>query len=113
MSGAFTQGAAELIALLATQGIRGTTDPRDLDPPCALIVPTEMRPSDLGGSVWISWEIYLLAPDSGDTLASLDALAVKARAALGRAVLTATSLTVANLNPDPLPALLLTIETEH
>ena len=63
----------ELVDLIRGAGINTSTDPRDVQPPCALIVARSVRPRT-STRVVVAAEILLIAPGigNGDALAWLD-----------------------------------------
>ena len=107
-----TDAAGQILDTLRRADLNAHSDPRDLDPPCVWISPSRITPLTLDGRSCIEWEAYLIAPDTGDPLPHLEALATKATDALGPLTLTTTAITIANISPDPLPALTFTLETE-
>ena len=66
-------GEAEKYAeAITATGIRATLDPRRVDPPCALIVPTRasfQQTLACDGFAPTTWNIHLLAPGVGDQYA--------------------------------------------
>lgn len=64
---------AELVELLRGAGLNTSTDPRDVQPPCALVVARSVTPRT-STRVAIAAEILLIAPGigNGDALAWLD-----------------------------------------
>ena len=112
MNGMLTQGARELIATLNAAGLLAETDPRNLNPPCAWVSPKQIGPVTYADRIRITWDVYLIAPDTGDPLPHLQDLAAAAMDVFGVVEMTTTGITVANLSPDPLPALTLEVETE-
>jgi len=57
--------ALELAEALTASGIRATVDPRGATPPCVLIVPPA-RTWDLACGYTASWELWALAPGTGN-----------------------------------------------
>lgn len=55
--------ATELVTKLETAGIRATTDPTVIDPPCVLFIPPNLR-FDVGCGYTASWQVAALAPAS-------------------------------------------------
>lgn len=108
---ALDEAATELAAQLTGWGVRTVTDPRDLDLPGGWLAPGTIA-STLAGGLAIDWDLYVVAPDSGDPLPALGAALDLLRAHLPIDRLDVLSLAVANQSPDPLPALRLTITTE-
>lgn len=102
-----------LVDLLEDAGLNATADARDLDLPGALVTPERVVADRLGDDYTITWHVYLLAADNGP-VAALDDLGdmfdlAKDRLGVGEA--QPVTLTLPNLAADPLPALLLTFDT--
>lgn len=57
--------SVELAAELTTAGIRATADPRSATPPCVLITPAG-RTFDLACGYTAQWNLYALAPGTGN-----------------------------------------------
>lgn len=105
--------ASEVIDLLAGAGVRAHTDPRDMDPPCAWISPQEITyPTLAGHPAHITWEVYLIVPDTGAPLAHMGDLIARTATVLPGLTMRTLGLTVPSLSPDPLPAATFTVETE-
>lgn len=108
------EAAAETAALLSDLGVPTVTEPRDLNIPGAWLAPSTIDYQTLTqGPLRVQWDLYLLAPDNGAPLDHLGAMLDKLSAAMTLGEVEALSLTIVNQSPDPLPALHLTIETEH
>jgi len=75
--GALATRSAEIVAQLDAAGIRATDDPRAVLPPCALVGPPTLQPSNIGGCAYdATWRIDLIGVASGGIQAfqSLDDL---------------------------------------
>ena len=69
--------ASELVTKLEAEGIRATTDPTVVAPPCVLFIPPNLR-YDVGCGFTATWQIAALAPAArsadADTWAELETL---------------------------------------
>lgn len=110
--GIMTAAAAEIVECLNGLGISTTSDPRNLTIPGALVAPKEARASTLSlGSIEITWDVYLVAPDNGSPLECLDPL-ISPLLVEGLATeFDVLTLTLPNHSADPLPAIQTTITT--
>lgn len=110
--GIVTAAAAELVECLNELGISTTSDPRNLTIPGALVAPHDIKASTLTpGHIEITWDVYLVAPDNGSPIDSLDPL-ISPLIVEGLATeFDVLTLTLPNHSPDPLPAIQTTITT--
>lgn len=92
-------------------GIRATIDPRDANPPCALIT-VEKIGSVIGGCNTVDALAYLIAPDTGmgTALDTLGDMLDRAATVPGVADATPETITLPT-SGSPLPALRLSIPT--
>lgn len=105
--------AAEVATMVTDLGVPAVVDARDLNLPSAWVTPGEMELVYLDGSADITWDIYLIAQDTGtpDSMNKLSTMLGKVTSITG---VDATFLTVnlPNQAAEPLPALLVHIETK-
>lgn len=105
------RAAAETTGLLAGWGLAATIDPTAVVVPGALIAPDTLTAS-LGGALAVTWDVYLIAPDTPGALGVLGDMLDLVLAHTNPGTIDAASLALVNTAPDPLPALHLTLETE-
>ena len=110
---ALDSAQADVAALFKAEGLHVVTDPRDLALPGAWITPSTISPATLSGTWRVEWEVYLVAPDNGDPIHHLSGLLEAARKVFPELTARTLTLTLPNHSPDPLPALIFTIETSH
>lgn len=76
------EAAQVIVDRLKSQGIRATTDERDINPPCVYV-----RPPGLAfrfGKGWdAQWAVVAVVPDNGHALAALGPLVDEVQSALG------------------------------
>lgn len=60
----------QLCVDLTTAGIHATQDPRELNPPCAWVMPREATSTTLAGGVVLAVDVWLIVGDHGYTRAT-------------------------------------------
>jgi hypothetical protein len=106
------EAAQQLVEALVAAGINATSDPRSALPPCVLVPPPVGDFQTGMCSQWCAFEIYVLAPGTGnsDAFKQLEWLAYWTRQALPN--ITAQYPSQYSLTPDSpsLPAYRMSIE---
>lgn len=106
----------EVLEKLTSLGIAAWSDPRYVDPPGVLLMPETLtfdRLDPASGRARITWEAWVLAPDTDAVTTLSDLLDAVTQSGLGVTEFTAISVNLPNLSPDPLPAFSFYIEMEY
>lgn len=106
----------EVVSQLREAGVPASGNPRGLRLPAVLVTPKTFAFDRLESSTYTgTWDLYLLARDTGrrnDALATLSELAAALRNAFAVVEFTAMTLTLPNVSgPDGTPALHATLTT--
>lgn len=109
------QAAQEVADGLSAIGIPAVVDARDLQLPGAWVTPSSVGYDYLGGGRFaVAWDVYLIERDipQVQALDSLGAMAEKVAARFGHVDFNPQTVTIANQSPDPLPCLLVTLNSD-
>lgn len=105
----------DVVELVTAAGLEATDDPRNLNLPGCWVTPAAIQFDRMAGTTG-SWELYLVAPDTGprESLRTLDGMLRQLRGALGASITGArvAGVNLANHGGGDLPALQVSIELE-
>lgn len=109
----FGDALEEIADSLRQAGLRATTDPVKIQLPGVLVMPGTMRFNHLDGSFEAVIEIYLLTANKGTSasLNDLQDLLNKLRSVYSIPSAEPISVPLKNLSPDPVPGLLVNLQT--